>query len=188
MDSKKIFCDITKCVGCRTCELACAVEHSVAKDLFLAILERPRPKKRRDTQFIERNVSHSIGCQHCDEPPCVEACMASCISKDKKTGKVDIDIERCVGCWMCIMVCPFASITRRYAEDAERSYSLGDASAPRSDTSQNNHIRGNKALKCDLCPDRDSPACVDSCPTRALSYETRSEVTKKQKVVKVSIK
>lgn len=156
MESKKIFCDITKCVGCRTCELACAVEHSAAKDLFLAILEKPRPKKRRDTQFIERNVSHSIGCQHCDEPPCVEACMASCISKDKKTGKVDIDIKRCVGCWMCIMVCPFASITRRYDQD-------------------------NKALKCDLCPDRDSPACVDSCPTRALSYETRSEVKKKNK-------
>ncbi len=172
MDAKKIFCDINKCVGCRTCEFACAVEHSAAKDLFLAILEKPRPKKRRDTQFIERNVSHSIGCQHCDEPPCVEACMASCISKDKKTGKVDIDIKRCVGCWMCIMVCPFASITRRYADD----------------TSQNNHIRGNKALKCDLCPDRDSPACVDSCPTKALSYETRTEFTKEHKHTKVLTK
>ena len=153
METKKIFCDITKCVGCRTCELACAVEHSVTKDLFLAILERPRPKKRRDTQFIERSVSHSIGCQHCDNPPCVEACMASCISKDKKTGKVDIDTKRCVACWMCIMVCPFAAINRQYAEE-------------------------NKALKCDLCPDRDNPACVDSCPTRALSYQTRKEVAK----------
>ncbi|MFH0838884.1 MAG: 4Fe-4S dicluster domain-containing protein [Candidatus Omnitrophota bacterium] len=154
MRTKKIFCDITRCVGCKTCELACAIEHSVTKDLFLAILERPRPKKRRDTQFIERDVSHSIGCQQCDEPPCVEACMASCISKDEKTGKVDIDTARCVGCWMCIMVCPFASITRYYGEE-------------------------NKALKCDLCPDRESPACVDSCPNNALSYESRMKITKK---------
>ncbi len=152
METKKIFCEVTKCIGCKTCELACAVEHSVTKDLFLAILERPRPKKRRDTQFIERNVSHSIGCQHCDEPPCVEACMASCIAKDPKTGKVDIDRSRCVACWMCIMVCPFASITR------ERG--AGDE---------------DKSIKCDLCPDRDNPACVDACPTHCLSYETRDK-------------
>lgn len=161
METKKIFCDITRCVGCKTCELACAVEHSVTKDLFLAILERPRPKKRRDTQFIARDTFHSIGCQHCDDPPCVEACMASCISKDKKTGKVDIDIERCVGCWMCIMVCPFASITRQYTED-------------------------NKAVKCDLCPGRDVPACVEACPTRALSFESRAEF--KERLIRVPVK
>ncbi len=161
METKKIFCNITRCVGCKTCELACAVEHSVTKDLFLAILERPRPKKRRDTQFIARDIFHSIGCQHCDDPPCVEACMASCISKDKKTGKVDIDIERCVGCWMCIMVCPFASISRQYDED-------------------------NKAVKCDLCPDRECPACVDACPTRALSFEGRAEF--KERLIRVSVR
>jgi carbon-monoxide dehydrogenase iron sulfur subunit len=87
--------------------------------------------------------------------------MASCISKDKKTGKVDIDTKRCVGCWMCIMVCPFAAITRQYVEE-------------------------NKALKCDLCPDRDSPACVDTCPTKALSYERRKEFAKKQNEILVS--
>ena len=162
METKKIFCDITRCVGCKTCELACAVEHSVTKDLFLAVLERPRPKKRRDTQFIARDVFHSIGCQHCDDPPCVEACMASCINKDKKTGNVDIDTARCVGCWMCIMVCPFAAISRQYAED-------------------------NRALKCDLCPDRESPACVASCPTRALSFDTRREFNKKQDNKKIEI-
>ncbi|HLD82699.1 MAG TPA: 4Fe-4S dicluster domain-containing protein [Candidatus Omnitrophota bacterium] len=148
MGTKKIFCDITKCVGCKTCELACAVEHAVTKDLFLAVLEYPKPIKRIDSQFIERDVFHSIGCQHCDDPPCIEACMAGCISKDKKTGKVDIDIERCVGCWMCIMVCPFAAISRQYTKE-------------------------NKALKCDLCPQRDNPSCVDYCPTKALSFKTR---------------
>lgn len=157
--TKKIFCDVRKCVGCRTCELACAIEHSVTKDLFLAMLERPRPKKRRDTQFIQRGISHSIGCQHCDEPPCIEACMVNCISKDPKTGKVGIDKKRCVGCWMCIMVCPFASITR------ERSY---EKETPE-----------DKALKCDLCPDRDTPACIEFCPTKCLSYETREEFCKR---------
>src|SRR3989338_15326 len=154
MSSKKIFCNILKCVACRTCELACAVEHSKAKDLFMALLERPAPKKRTYVHFVERNVSHSIACQHCDEPPCVEACMAQCISKDEKTGKVDIDNSRCVGCWMCIMTCPFGIITRNLSDE-------------------------NKALKCDLCPDREGPACVDACPTQALSYEHREEFYEK---------
>ena len=52
METKKIFCDITKCVGCRACELACAIEHSATKDLFLAILESPKPKKRIDNRHI----------------------------------------------------------------------------------------------------------------------------------------
>lgn len=165
METKKIFCDVRKCIGCRTCEIACAVEHSVTKDLFLAVMERrPRPKKRRDTQFIEREVSHSIGCQHCDDPPCVEACIASCISKNKVTGKVDIDFERCVGCWQCIMVCPFPSITNQ-------------TDAPEK-----------KALKCDLCPDRDNPACVDSCPTTALFYETREQFKKRAKEILETVK
>lgn len=158
MESKKIFCDISKCQGCKTCELACAVEHSASKDLFLALLESPLPKKRRDTQFIEQHVSCSISCQYCQDPPCVEACMASCISKDEKSEKVEIDQTRCVGCSMCIMVCPFAAISSQ-AGIGEKSLAL--------------------ALKCDLCPDRDSPACVDSCPSKALSFETRSEFEKK---------
>lgn len=154
--SKKIFCDIQKCVACRTCELACAVEHSTTKDLFLAMLERPRPMRRTFVHFIEKDVSHSIACQHCEEPPCMEACMSVCISRDEKTGKVDIDRARCVGCWMCVMVCPFGIISRE----------LDDK---------------NKAVKCDLCPERASPACVDACPTKTLSYETRDEFLKRKK-------
>ena len=84
--------------------------------------------------------------------------MASCISKDEKSEKVEIDQTRCVGCSMCIMVCPFAAISSQ-AGIGEKSLAL--------------------ALKCDLCPDRDSPACVDSCPSKALSFETRSEFEKK---------
>lgn len=154
--AKKIFCDITKCIACRTCELACAVEHSTTKDLFLAILERPRPRKRTFVNFIERNVSHSIACQHCEDAPCMEACMSSCISRNEKTGKVDIDRSRCVACWMCVMTCPFGIISREIDDK-------------------------NKAVKCDLCPDRECPACVDACPTKTLSYETRDEFSKRLK-------
>lgn len=154
--SKKIFCDMTRCIACRTCEIACAVEHSATKDLFLAMLERPRPRKRAFVHFVDKGTSHSIACQHCEEPPCMEACMSNCISKDEKTGSVGIDSSRCVACWMCIMTCPFGIISRRIDKD-ER----------------------NLAVKCDLCPERECPACVDACPTNTLSYETRREFVKR---------
>lgn len=147
----KIYCDITKCVGCRSCEIACAIEHSKSKDIFSAVREKPLPKKRVKTENIGQNII-SLHCQHCEDAPCVKACMSGALSKDEKTGATLHDKEKCMGCWMCVMVCPFGAIVR----DIE------------------NHI----AVKCDLCPDRDDYACVVACPTGALFVGTKEEFQK----------
>lgn len=145
---KKIFCDISKCVGCKSCELACAIEHSAAKELIAAIKESPKPKKRVKVSGMKNGIV-SIHCQHCKDAACIEACMSGALSKDKKTGETLHDKDKCVGCWMCLMVCPFGAIAR----DIE------------------DHI----AVKCDLCPDKDGFACVAACPTSALFYGTLEE-------------
>jgi carbon-monoxide dehydrogenase iron sulfur subunit len=150
----KIYCDITKCVSCRTCELACATEHSRSKDLCKAIFESPASKQRVKVSAID-DRSISIHCQHCEDALCVKACMSGSLSKDEKTGATVHNRDKCVGCWMCIMSCPFGAITR----DIE------------------NHI----AVKCDLCPDRDDYACVATCPTRALFAGTEEEFKKRVK-------
>ena len=148
----KIYCDITKCIACRACELACAVEHSKSKNLNDALKEENKPKKRVMVSVVgDRRVS--IHCQHCEEAPCVTACMSGALSKDEKTGATLQDNEKCVGCWMCIMACPFGAVVR----DIE------------------SHI----AVKCDLCPDRDDYACVVACPTGALFTGTKEEFEKK---------
>ena len=150
----KIYCDISKCVACRTCELACAVEHSKSKDVMQAVYEKMRPKKRVKVSAVEdKNIS--IHCQHCKDAPCVDACMSGALSKDDKTGMTKQDNEKCVGCWMCVMVCPFGAVIR----DVE------------------SHV----AVKCDLCPDRDDYACVASCPTGALFSGTKEEFEKRIK-------
>ncbi|MFH1868360.1 MAG: 4Fe-4S dicluster domain-containing protein [Candidatus Omnitrophota bacterium] len=149
--SVKIYCDIRKCISCRTCELACATEHSQSKDLEKAVFEAPMPKKRVKVSAVE-DKSISVHCQHCEDAPCVTACMSGALRKDKKTGATLQDKEKCVGCWMCIMSCPFGAIAR----DIE------------------NHI----ALKCDLCPDRDDYACVAACPTGALFAGSEKEFKK----------
>ncbi len=145
---KKIFCDIRRCVGCKSCEITCAVEHSKDKILFKAVKEKPLPKKRLRVSS-SNNEALSIHCQHCEDAPCITVCMSGALTKDGKTGATIHDKDKCVGCWMCVMVCPFGAIARDIEE----------------------HI----AVKCDLCPDREDFACVKSCPTGALFYGTLDE-------------
>lgn len=155
-EGMKIFCDIRKCAACKACELACAVEHSKSKVLYAAIKELPIPKKRRQIE-ASGSKTLSVGCQHCADALCVAACMSGALSKDASGATVQ-DKEKCVGCWMCIMACPFGAIERRIEERV--------------------------AIKCDLCPDRDDYACVAACPTHALFAGTLDEFKKKIKKVK----
>lgn len=157
----KIYCDIRKCVGCRSCELACAVEHSKAKSVFAAIKEAPLPKKRVNTQKLGGKII-SLHCQHCEDAACIKACMSGALSKDEKTGATLQDKDKCVGCWMCVMSCPFGAIV----QDVEQ------------------HI----AVKCDLCPDREDFACVVACPTGALFVGTEEEFKNKLKKKKARSK
>ena len=152
-EALKIFCDIKKCLACRACELACSAEHSKNKELFEAVKETPVPKKRRHVAD-SYGKTLSIGCQHCRDAVCVAACMSGALYKDKD-GSTKQDKDKCIGCWMCIMVCPFGAIERRIEE----------------------HV----AVKCDLCPDRDDYACVAACPTGALFAGTIDEFEKRIK-------
>jgi len=141
---KRIFVRIEHCTGCHTCELACAVEHSVSKELVAASMEADRPKKRLFVESIPTQPV-PIVCRHCDDAPCLNACISGALWRDDR-GAVRGKEDKCIGCWTCIMVCPYGVIGRQE--------------------------RGGKGLaaKCDLCDDRESPACVDSCPTRALVF------------------
>ncbi len=157
----KIYCDITKCLGCRSCEMVCAVEHSQSKNIYSAIKEKPQAKKRVKAENVGKKII-SLHCQHCEDAPCIKACMSGALSKDEKTGATLHDKDKCVGCWMCVMTCPFGAIV----QDVE------------------NHI----AVKCDLCPDREDFACVVACPTGALFVGTEEEFKKKLKEKKAKKK
>jgi carbon-monoxide dehydrogenase iron sulfur subunit len=92
-------------------------------------------------------VCVSLSCRHCENPSCVTACISGALYKDEESGKTKYDESQCVGCWSCLMACPFGAIRR-------------------------NPSKG-KIIKCDLCEGRDKPACVEACPNAALSYEDR---------------
>ena len=142
---KKIFIHEEYCMGCRLCEIHCLVQHSKAKEIIKAYKgEYPKVLPR---VIVEEkgHLSFAMQCRHCENASCVSACITGAMQKDK-TGTVLCDENKCVGCWMCIMVCPFGVITR--------------------------NTEGKKvASKCDLCIGAEMPVCVKNCPNEAITYE-----------------
>ncbi len=140
---KELLIDLKRCLGCRSCELACAVEHSVSKTLLGAVNEEPRPRYRVRV-VSEQGENLPLQCRNCEEAACLNACLTGALHRDSR-GIVVCDEALCVGCFMCIMVCPFGIIT----SDRKKR----------------------KIVKCDRCPERAEPACVSACPTGALSWQ-----------------
>lgn len=147
---KEIFVRLDRCQGCKSCEIACAVEHSASKNLYEAVSEKPLPVRRLYVEIAE-GLKIPLICRHCEDAPCVAVCRTGAMSKDPILGFVDRDAARCVGCWMCAMICPYGVI--------------------------GGQLEVRKAVKCDRCKDLEEPACVHACPTRALIFATPSEFT-----------
>jgi len=139
---KQILVEVDKCLGCKSCEIACVVAHSETGDLIGAFLQNPQPVRR---VFVEAGEGFNLPlqCRQCEEPKCVQACMSGAMRKEV-SGLVSNDPDKCVGCWMCVMVCPFGAITR--------------------------DVTNKLAAKCDRCAGLDQPACVRACPTEAIQF------------------
>ncbi|MGB9619447.1 MAG: 4Fe-4S dicluster domain-containing protein [Armatimonadota bacterium] len=160
---RRVYCDIRRCLSCRSCEIACAVAHSESGELYQALRESPGPRHLVRVKPTDL-APFPLRCHHCEIATCIDACKTGATHRDPLTGKVLIDRDKCVGCWMCVMVCPFGAVFP--------------------------DLKTGKALKCDLCEGRDSPACVASCPTRALCFEEFEEFKKeyeKSRPVRVKV-
>jgi anaerobic carbon-monoxide dehydrogenase iron sulfur subunit len=153
-----IVVDTKKCLGCHSCEIGCAVEHSMSKQLFGAVFEDPLPQSR---VFVEHydGANLPLQCRHCEDAPCVRVCPTKAMVKQAAGEAVLIEETLCIGCKWCILVCPFGAVTLGAGEKA--------------------------ILKCDLCHDRaiagQEPACVSSCPTGALQFASVDELTKEKR-------
>ena len=135
------------CIGCRTCEVACALEHVEPGAEF-----NPRLKVMRLD-----DLSVPVMCHQCENAPCVGACPTGALSMGAE--RVEADAGRCIGCQSCAVACPFGAITIEASSGQARGI-----------------------VKCYLCEHRDrGPACVDVCPTAALSKMTDAQLVALQK-------
>jgi carbon-monoxide dehydrogenase iron sulfur subunit len=145
---KRVYAREEYCLGCKLCEVYCVTSHSKSKDIIKAHkLEEITPRIIIESKGI---TSLAIQCRHCEEADCVNACITGAMQKDPKSGIVNYDEDKCIGCWTCIMACSFGAIKRNEAEDKVIS-------------------------KCDLCIEAGEPVCVKNCPNDALIFEERED-------------
>ena len=150
--AKEIFVRIDRCLACKTCEIQCALKRSsLSQRLPEAIYEKPLPLPRLQVQPLGEKGGIPIQCRHCQDAPCLDACPSGALEREKD-GLVVMRGEKCIGCWMCLMVCPFGAIKpfRQFK----------------------------KIIKCDSCAGMDEPYCVAHCPTGALVFMEREQFLK----------
>jgi anaerobic dimethyl sulfoxide reductase subunit B len=143
------FIDTTRCINCKTCEVAC----KDVNDAPVGVRIR-RVLTFEDGEFPDVCAYNiSLSCHHCEDPACVRSCPARAYTKRAEDGIVVHDPERCIGCRYCSWVCPYA--------------------APQYDANSG------RVRKCNMCVDLlaagESPACASACPTRAIELGNLAE-------------
>lgn len=140
------LCDTARCTGCKACQVACKEKNKLETGTFFRRVDTVETTMNNE----RKKVYFSAACNHCENPSCVEVCPvgAMYVAKD---GTVQCREEKCIGCGRCVKVCPSKAIFL----DKETGH----------------------ARKCDSCADlrREgrSPACVEACPMRALTFGWR---------------
>jgi len=148
-----ILKDTSLCVACYACRVACQNHNSLPEDQKYLTLE-----------FIERGSFPDVeshltrkSCMHCTTAPCVSACPVGVLHANEKgfVNFVDNTDEGCLGCELCVHVCPFH--------------------IPQ--------MRDGKMYKCTGCEELinfdQEPACVNTCIAKALHYGPADEMIAK---------
>lgn len=134
--AKMLSVDLTKCTGCRECELACSYKHHNEFN--------PAKSNIQVSIYTDDAFYLPMVCTQCDKPFCAAVCPTNAISASEVNGAyvVLVDDQKCVGCKMCTIACPFGAI--RYMSDG--------------------HVQ-----KCDLCGGE--PECVAFCGPKAIEFK-----------------
>jgi formate dehydrogenase beta subunit len=169
-----VLCDLSLCIGCRSCEAACNQANELPKPADpkqgfdnLKLLDQKRRMDHDHFTIVNKFAKAETGgpevfvkqqCMHCDEPACFAACLAKAFTKTPE-GAVVYDASHCIGCRYCMQACPFYVPT----------YEYNQALTPR-------------VRKCTMCHDRVAaggiPACVQTCPQEALIFGKRDDLIK----------
>jgi len=139
MTRRILHVDYSLCIGCETCEAVCDFLHSGKPNIRI--------------YYTVSGLPVPISCRHCEKAPCMDVCPAGAIYRDSD-GAVIINPDKCIGCYMCLAVCPFGVPSFE--------------------------VRAKVMTKCDMCADRRTlgmpPACTEMCPAEAIVFGRPEEV------------
>ena len=165
--------NLTRCVGCYSCVLACKTEHFLPPN---AAWNRVLVSETSDSykQILP------ILCNHCREPLCVDVCPTGA-TQQREDGIVWVDEDKCIGCRSCMMACPYQV---RVFNEKPGEYFPGQGFTPYEKMRGKLYpLQLNTVSKCNFCleiideglknglrpgVDREAiPACVNACPASA---------------------
>ncbi len=146
------YFDMTRCVGCRACQLACKDKNRLGVGMTW------RRVRTCETGSFPKVAmySYASACNHCSRPACAAVCPTGAMHR-AEDGTVLHDDAACIGCRACMEACPYG-------------------------VPQFDGIRGivRKCDACaDLRAEGLHPACVDACPCRALDFGDRDELLRR---------
>lgn len=187
--------DVGACIGCRICVWACKKENNIPDTIsppWIEVFElksevgvtgHPSPQDLKEgatTSYTEAPRQGRwylpVQCYHCDNPPCVKVCPTGATYKDKD-GLVLMDYDRCIGCRLCVVACPYSA----------RRFNWWKAEVPAEEMNPLVPVRFVGVVeKCTFCVHRvrrgKLPRCVEVCPVRARHFgnlnDPGSEVSK----------
>jgi formate dehydrogenase iron-sulfur subunit len=161
------YIDVTTCIGCKACEVACAewndlpFRETVFDNTYQTmpttewnfwnlIKFNEHPREDGTLMWLMRKDQ----CMHCEDPGCLRACPADGAIVQYTNGIVDFQQENCIGCQYCVSGCPFD--IPKFNQTTKKVY------------------------KCTLCSDRVGqglePACIKACPTGCLKFGTKEDL------------
>ena len=136
--------DMTRCIGCRSCEVACNEQNNNPPEVNWRRVGEVEGGVYPDT--VRLHIS--MACNHCLEPSCLEGCPVDAYTK-LANGVVDHDADACIGCQYCTWSCPYG-VPQFHAE---------------------RRVVTKCNLCVDRLGDGQLPACVNACPTTAIEVE-----------------
>lgn len=159
--------DLSRCIGCNTCAVACKVSNNLPKDVWWNVVHtegRDFADTSKGTYGGEMQLSWlPVNCMHCENAVCEEVCPTGATVK-RDDGIVTVDEETCIGCKSCMEACPYD--VRRLIENEPEYY----LELPIGDPAAKSH-KGGTVEKCDFCAGRidrgEKPARMELCPGRA---------------------
>ncbi|WP_032114788.1 electron transport protein HydN [Candidatus Arsenophonus nilaparvatae] len=156
-----IITDANKCIGCRTCEVACVVSHQATQDCTSLTSNTFLPR----IHVIKGvSVSTATTCRQCEDAPCANVCPNGAITRD--SDFVYVHQTRCIGCKTCVVACPYGAM-EVVSRPIVRNSGAG----------LNVVVEKAEANKCDLCHQRaEGPACIQACPTNAIMCVDRNKL------------
>lgn len=159
--------DTKRCVACATCVVGCKVENNCPEGILYSHVVNVggvNPDSPSGTYPILEMSTYTISCQHCEKPACLGVCASGAIEK-RDDGIVVQDLEKCIGCKLCLEACPYDGVRTLLEGDPVyyTDFAMGGIGAP-------DHL-ANTVEKCTLCVHRvdagQQPFCVEVCPGRA---------------------